>query len=58
MAIVEVVEMVEIFSVYLVKDALAVLGNGSSERIDCEIFDILQKPKNKNNEAKRMITKD
>jgi hypothetical protein len=34
------------------------LNNESNERIDFEIFGIIQKPNNKNNEAKRMITKD
>jgi hypothetical protein len=40
------VEMVEIFSVYLAKYAVEVLGYGS-ERIESEIFGIAQKPKKK-----------
>jgi hypothetical protein len=40
------VEIVEIFSVYLAKYAVEVLGYGS-ERIESEIFGIVEKPKKK-----------
>ncbi len=39
--------MTEIFLVYLIKDALEVLRYSSAEKIELEIFGIIQMPKNR-----------